>query len=80
MNPLHLSWKTRKENSADKLRDGTDNNGERHGGVKVSTVDIDKIRERYAAGGNTQRQLAAEYGVGQPHISHIVNGKRRGRS
>ena len=47
VNPRHLSWKTRAENLADRMRDGTDNNGEANGKCKLTTMQVDEIRERY---------------------------------
>lgn len=38
---------------------------------------VEDIRARYARGGVTQRQLADEYGICQPHVSQIVNGHVR---
>ena len=77
VNPRHLSWKTSAENKADKMRDGTDANGEAHGKCKLTTMQVAEIRERYATGQHTKRSLAAEYGVSDVHIGHIVNYRRR---
>lgn len=33
-----------------------------------------EMRRRYTAGGITQRELAAEYGIAQPTVSYIVRG------
>lgn len=71
----HLSWKTVAENQADRLRDGTDNQGEKHGASKLTEADVLEIRKRYATGRITQRALAEEYGVTQSVISEIVNRK-----
>src|ERR1044072_6184471 len=38
--PNHLSWKTPKENNADKLIHGTSNRGERHGMAKRTEEDV----------------------------------------
>ena len=77
VNPRHLSWKTSAENKADKMRDGTDANGEAHGRCKLTTMQVDEIRERYATGQHTHRSLAAEYGVSDTHIGDIVKYRRR---
>ena len=77
VNPRHLSWKTRAENMADKMRDGTDTNGEANGKCKLTTMQVTEIRERYATGQHTHRSLAAEYGVSYALIGHIVNYRRR---
>ncbi len=49
----------------------------------LTEEDVATIRARYAAGGVTQKELAAEYGVNPPWVSRIVNGKgwrARGRT
>ena len=43
--------------------------------VKLSPGQVTAIRERYAAGGVTQRQLAAEFGVHVQTISLLLRGK-----
>ena len=79
VNPNHLSWKTRKENHADKYRDGTDQNGEANGAAKLSTDQVEEIRRRYKGRGfgPTQKELAAEYGVTRGNVGHIVRGATR---
>ena len=77
VNPRHLSWKTRAENLADKMRDGTDHNGEANGSCKLTTMQVAEIRERYATGQHTHRSLAAEYGVSYANIGKIVNYRTR---
>ena len=72
----HLSWKTAAENNADKLRDGTDNRGEKSVLSKLTESDVLEIRARYATGLISQRGLAEEYGLAQSQISRIVNRER----
>ena len=36
---------------------------------------VDGIRARYAKGGITQRELGAQYGIQQSHVSLILNNK-----
>lgn len=71
-NVAHLSWKTTAENAADKLRDGTDARGEKHGSAVLSAPEVLEIRELYAAGGVTQRALAKQFGIGFSQVSDIV--------
>lgn len=52
--------------------------GEDHAMAKLTTAQVVAIRERYAAGGVSQRALGAEYGVGQQEISLIVRRKHWG--
>ena len=48
--------------------------------ARLSDAQVAAIRAAYAAGGATQKALAARYGVHQTHISAIVRGaQRRGR-
>lgn len=72
-NPRHLSWKTRRQNEADKLRDDTHIRGERHPLAKLTQSQVIEIRRRYAAG-SLQRLLAAQFEVSQRTISDIVRG------
>jgi hypothetical protein len=46
--------------------------GERNGRSKLSKEQVEEIRQRYAAGGIFQYQLAAEYGVTQGLITKII--------
>ena len=69
INPKHLSWQTSQQNSLDKHRDGT----MVANGAKLSPEQVSEVRERYAAGGVSQKALAAEYGISQNGISNIVH-------
>jgi|JI9StandDraft_1071089.scaffolds.fasta_scaffold189354_2 hypothetical protein len=75
-NPRHIRWDTQAANLADRIVHGTSNRGERHGLSRLTSVQVSGIRERYGAGGISQRSLAREYGVHQTTISLIVRGKR----
>jgi hypothetical protein len=48
--------------------------GERNVRAKLTAADVLEIRECYASG-ITQASLAKVFGVSQPHVSDIVNGK-----
>jgi hypothetical protein len=74
-NGEHLSWKTPTENQADKHRDGTHIEGERHPGAKLTTADVLEIRAA-AASGATQLRLAAQYGVSKSLIWAILKRKK----
>lgn len=64
VNPAHLEPVDRKTNA-------------RRGAKPKITIEIAReIRRRYAAGGITQRELAADYGIAHPQISLIVHMKR----
>ena len=51
-------------------------NVRRNGNARLSQQEADEVRRRYAAGGVTQRALAAEYGVSQNTIGCIVRIER----
>ena len=74
VNPNHLSWKTPKENTADKVVHGTQLRGE---GVKQAVLKPDQVAEIIAMRGVvTQSDLAERYGVKREAISKIQLGKR----
>lgn len=54
--------------------------GAANGNAKVTWEQVCEIRARYAAGGVTQVQLAAEYGLKQPHISELIRRVNRQNS
>jgi DNA-binding XRE family transcriptional regulator len=60
-------------------RDLTSCPGERNGQVKLTLGQVAEIKQRYAAGGITQRELAQEFGVIRQTVNLIVNGKRWSR-
>ena len=73
--PSNLCWGTKSKNlGVDRLRDGTDNRGERHGNHKLTREDIHKIRE--LSGILKQREISQIFGVHQVTISQIVLKKR----
>lgn len=73
--PSNLCWGTREENMADKLRDGTHARGERFYAAKITE---EQARTMFVlrSAGLTNREIARRYGVGQPHVSRILTGKR----
>ena len=76
--PAHLRWGTKKENEADKIADGTVTRlrGTINGCAKLVDFDVLEIRRTYAAGGTSQRKLAAEYGVSQSTIFEIIHRQK----
>lgn len=48
--------------------------GSRHGRSKLTEGQIADIRDRYIRGLGSQKELAAEFGVTQGHVSEIVRG------
>jgi len=72
-NPEHLREGTHQENMDDKLRSGRQPRGEQNGKAKLTSEQVDEIREN--ANGLTQYQLADLYGVKRPCIAKIQRGK-----
>lgn len=72
----NLNWKTSKENQHDRYRHGTIGHlrGEQVN-HKLTEADVLDIRQRYAGGGLTQKELAAEYELHQVTVSEIVTRK-----
>jgi uncharacterized protein (DUF433 family) len=70
----NLHWGTRSENMRDKTRDGNDNRGERSGLAKLTWDQVREIRAR-ADRGESQRVLAADFGVTFGNIHCIVRNK-----
>lgn len=82
VNPAHLFVGTQQANMADMLAEGRSSagksfagrRGENHGMAKLDWGKVDEIRAKYAAGGVSQRDLGAEYGVAHRTIGLIVRG------
>ena len=60
VNPLHVVWKTQKDNEADKIAHGTHLKGECHPQSKLTVPDVIAIRQ---STGVPIRTLAEKYGV-----------------
>jgi len=73
-NDRHWFTGTQADNNADKMAKGRQRNarGIRQHDAKLTDALVREIRERYAAGGVTQKALAAEYGVTQPTIGYVA--------
>ncbi|WP_442923051.1 HNH endonuclease [Microbacterium sp. BR1] len=77
INPAHLVLGADSDNSHDALDRLRVANGERAGSAKLTDAQVAEIRTRYAAGGVSQRALAAEYGVWHQHISRLTRFQKR---
>ncbi len=75
--PDHLFLGSLKDNSRDMIAKGRDYfpRGENAGKAKLTIEQVDEIRAKYAAGGQTIRSLAARYGVVNSLIHGIVSRK-----
>ena len=69
----NLSWKTRLENAADKVRHGTDTAGERNPRAKISEDDVRFIRELLLEG-RTNVEVADMFNVSPASISNVRRG------
>lgn len=88
INPRHLRWGTHAENMRDMAERGrapglanlcgrrADNRGENHGAAKLTEKMVVRIRKIYAAGGISQRKLAAQYGVSNATMSDVILRKK----
>lgn len=74
INHEHVYAGSQSDNVADMVRAGRGVNlrGEAHGSSILSAREVAMIRERYAAGGVLQRELAVEFGTSPSQISKIV--------
>lgn len=74
INPLHLSWKSTSENARDRVRDGTENRGERQGGAKLTE---DQVLSIYRDD-RPYKTIAREYVVCDTLICKIKKRRRWG--
>jgi len=70
----NLCYGTRKENFADRVRDGDGNRGERAGAAKLTWPAVRDIRRRVAAG-ESRKSAARRYGVQRQAVDMIMNGR-----
>jgi predicted DNA binding protein len=67
-----LTWRTGRQQWEDQVRDGTAMLGDRNHATKLTAEQVQEIRTRYAAGGERQVDLAAEFGIKQPALSALL--------
>lgn len=77
--PDHLFLGTMRDNSQDMLAKGRNkyvaHPGEANGQAKLTEGQVREMREKYAAGGVTQAQLAKEYEISQALAHFVVTRK-----
>lgn len=75
VNPNHLFLGTQLDNMQDMIAKGRKivSNGERNGSAKLTRKQVDEIRQWYAQGGATQKEIAVKFGVQRTVVSRIVN-------
>jgi hypothetical protein len=74
-NVCNLRYDTHKGNKHDQLKHGTHLRGERSYMAVLTQVEVDLIREKYATGRYSLRQLGKEFGVDYTNISKIVRNE-----
>lgn len=74
VNPAHLFIGTHLDNMADMRTKGRAASAERSAHARFTRETVRTIRERFAAGGVTKRQLSKEYGVTPRSIFCVVTG------
>lgn len=72
VNPRHLRWATPAENSADRIKHGTDTRGSKSWNALLAESDVIEIREAYATGEFSRKEIAEEVGVSPSVITNIV--------
>jgi hypothetical protein len=70
----HVSWKFPADNARDKVRDGTLLFGETHPLAKLSDALVIELRERYATGRWSTRDLAQEVGISREATGRAIRG------
>ena len=77
----NLEWVTREENMQHAMKKGLFNpqnrTGEKHPMCKLTTKQVEEIREKIKSGNFTQREIAKEYGVSECTISEIKTRRTR---
>ena len=73
VNPAHLYKGSHVQNMQDKADAGSFK-GEKNHNAKVTREQVEDIREWYATGNISQKDLADEYGLTQATVSRIVCG------
>ena len=69
----NLRWDTRAGNMADSVREGTMAKGSANGAAKLSEVDVESARARFARG-ESGTSMAWEYGVSGTTLNRAING------
>jgi hypothetical protein len=79
VNPAHLWLGTNRDNLLDMMQKGRGGflGGERHKYCKLSDLQIAEIRLRFASGGVTRHEIAAEYGMSRSYISMLLRNLKR---
>lgn len=73
----NLEWCTSSENltHAIQVLNRPIRRGEDHGMAKLSQIQVEEIRQKYATGAYYHRELSVEYGVSRQAITRIINNQ-----
>lgn len=74
VNPHHLSWKTQRENEADKVLHGTHNAGTRHHLAKLTAQQVRMLRANEPYRTETYKQIAERFGMEGSSIRAVIKG------
>lgn len=81
LNPkwTNLEWISRSENTKHAIRTGLQKlcYGEDNGATKISDKKVQQLREEYALGNVTQKELADKYNISVVYVSNLINNKFR---
>ncbi|MEU1443270.1 HNH endonuclease signature motif containing protein [Streptomyces mirabilis] len=72
----HLFLGTVQDNMQDMVAKGRQARGEKNGHAILTAAQVIEMRARKAAGGVTQRALAAEYGVSEQAVCDVIKRRR----
>ena len=78
-NADNLEWVTGSENSQHAYDTGLRGMAEDNCNAKLSNLDVSRIKELWATGRYTQKEIGALFDTAHTNVSRIVNGKRRTR-
>jgi Mor family transcriptional regulator len=73
--PSHLMLGTTQQNTQDKVNKGRQQRGNTHGMRKLSSTEVEKIRNAYTGKLGEQTELAVKYGVSDAAIYMLLSGK-----
>ena len=76
VNPYHLFLGTAADNAADMVNKGRSAKGEHHSQATLTGTQVEALRQRYAAGGVSQQELARQYNITSGTASRIIRGLR----
>jgi hypothetical protein len=81
LNPVYtnLEWISRSDNAKHAIKTGLQKLcfGEKNGATRLKFDDVKAIREAFASGKVSQKELSEKYGISVVYVSNLVNKKYR---